>query len=1039
MAISTVLTGTTGSGSGVGGTDIMSADTSDSAVLSGYTQTGLEIVSSPVMHGAQSFRLQHSSSVKSFKKVVAVDKKFRGKNVTLYLDVFSSATSGNLNLLVSDETNVATLAASQPIATNSQSITATIASTVSMVVDAYTFSLLKVGMLVTSSAIPVGTVITALSVATLTATLSQSATGSASSVRISDIVNKKTFSFDVPANCASLSWTISSVVEANTESYVDDIVLQLTVNVLSNTSASFIQTQPTVQKLTSGTGATYTTPSGVNYIRVRMVGGGGSGANGTSYPATGTGGTTTFGTSLLTANGGTGGSGTNNGQGGTGGSATISSPAIGTALAGSYGTGGAISAATNYIPGGSGGSSPFGGAGVSANQSSGGAALANTGSGGGGASGVNVAGGGGGGAGGYIDAIITSPLSSYLYTIGAGSAAAGGGSGGSGYIEVTEYYSVPALSIPLTTAQLVQTADSYLQINNFSAATASTNTKILYLTTPTIVSNVGSAIQYISDSVFGDRFIALQEGIYSFNINANAITTSSAFGLTKNTTQPTTIYSTLANTSEKLMMSNVSTSNTISIGWTGKLLVGDIVRLHDLNTAGLNTPAYNEFSISFQGSLKQLNPSSDAKITIPTHSLRFEGASSRGTGSDTAIVLFTSQVKTQGDAFSVVNTAATGTVITVNKSGTLNISTSLQGTNLDVQITKNQTTRTSISSIAAEILAEVAYNVNLNNGYSASYSGIVNAGDIIRVASASVPSAGANNSLNLSLTENSIAANFSNVLPQWSQTDTFFEVANPAMASTNPFICYFSNTNNAIGSDVLLGGDATQGSYYQILTSGTYDVGLDFQNWSGGAQDIYATVTKNAAQLTQQAISVANAPSIQMEVLLGTATGVTNATRGTISRQLYLQAGDILRTHLGTNNGSTITNGGGSTNSKFSISKVGKPNVASVDVTPFVNMKTTDTEAIEALTATSTFGSTNTGVPVLNITKNTNLGVIQVISDAVNGTSFKALKDCEFKISVNATSNSGTPNYFVTKNATTLTATTPDGILQTNTIGGTGF
>jgi hypothetical protein len=47
----------------------------------------------------------------------------------------------------------------------------------------------------------------------------------------------------------------------------------------------------------------------------------------------------------------------------------------------------------------------------------------------------------------FVDAIITSPSSSYSYAVGAagsagsaGTSGAAGGAGGAGYIEVTEYY-----------------------------------------------------------------------------------------------------------------------------------------------------------------------------------------------------------------------------------------------------------------------------------------------------------------------------------------------------------------------------------------------------------------------------------------------------------------------------------------------------------------------------------------------------------------------------------------------------------------------
>src|SRR5690606_16060059 len=60
---------------------------------------------------------------------------------------------------------------------------------------------------------------------------------------------------------------------------------------------------PTITRLTSGSG-TYVTPSGVRYLRVRMVGGG-AGGNGSGTSNSGgqgaAGGDTTFGTSLLIA------------------------------------------------------------------------------------------------------------------------------------------------------------------------------------------------------------------------------------------------------------------------------------------------------------------------------------------------------------------------------------------------------------------------------------------------------------------------------------------------------------------------------------------------------------------------------------------------------------------------------------------------------------------------------------------------------------------------------------------------------------------
>lgn len=211
---------------------------------------------------------------------------------------------------------------------------------------------------------------------------------------------------------------------------------------------------PTIQKLTTGSG-TYSTPVGVRFIRVRMVGGGGggSGSGTTAGTAAGAGGDTTFGSSLLTAAGGA--AGGRRLDGGDGGSGTISSPAYGTALKGGEGgpgvdnTGGAgIS-----VGGGNGGDSFFGGGGSGGANGSTGAGqpgATNTGGGGGGGlanTSAGIYGGSGGGAGGYVEAYIANPSSSYSYSVGAAGTAGGagtsgyaGGAGGSGYIEVTEYY-----------------------------------------------------------------------------------------------------------------------------------------------------------------------------------------------------------------------------------------------------------------------------------------------------------------------------------------------------------------------------------------------------------------------------------------------------------------------------------------------------------------------------------------------------------------------------------------------------------------------
>lgn len=211
---------------------------------------------------------------------------------------------------------------------------------------------------------------------------------------------------------------------------------------------------PTIQKFTSGSG-TYTTPSGVLFICVRMVGGGGGGGGGGNFNTSGiggTGGNTTFGSSLLVANSGTGGGVSGGaGAGGSGGTASLGTGPIGTVLTGGSGQG--ILASTipsgQYCGGGQGAGSVLGGCGGGGVVAAAGLAGAtNTGAGGGGgASNTGTYSGAGGGSGGFVDVIIVNPSSSYSYAVGAagtagtaGTSGFAGGAGGSGYIEVTEFY-----------------------------------------------------------------------------------------------------------------------------------------------------------------------------------------------------------------------------------------------------------------------------------------------------------------------------------------------------------------------------------------------------------------------------------------------------------------------------------------------------------------------------------------------------------------------------------------------------------------------
>lgn len=213
-------------------------------------------------------------------------------------------------------------------------------------------------------------------------------------------------------------------------------------------------TVPTIQRFLSGTSQTYTTPAGVLYLRVRMLGGGGGGAG--SGTAAGTaaadGVDSVFGN--LTA--GKGIKGVWNAGGAAGGAVTVGAGwtnVASTVGSGSFGfiqEGSAIE--PNAAPGGWGGIGALGGqAAAAAYGAATPNATANTGSGGqgGGPNAVAASDAGtGGGAGAYIEAFSSGAVSAtYTYSVGgggngggAGASGLAGGNGGSGIIIVEEYY-----------------------------------------------------------------------------------------------------------------------------------------------------------------------------------------------------------------------------------------------------------------------------------------------------------------------------------------------------------------------------------------------------------------------------------------------------------------------------------------------------------------------------------------------------------------------------------------------------------------------
>ena len=209
---------------------------------------------------------------------------------------------------------------------------------------------------------------------------------------------------------------------------------------------------PQVSNIITGTNVTFSTPTCNSvlpkYLEITLVGGGGGGAGAGASPGTATAGNiscwNTSGTACSTP--------VYQSGGGALGSVSLAAAAGGTVTgsgtcdiwwAGGIGQGGSNLATGGN--GGVGGASTLGGQGPGGGANSGSinagsSAVANSGSGGGGAADSTTANsGGGGGAGATCKKLITTPASSYTYTIGL--AVAGGTNGGQGSAGLLQIWS----------------------------------------------------------------------------------------------------------------------------------------------------------------------------------------------------------------------------------------------------------------------------------------------------------------------------------------------------------------------------------------------------------------------------------------------------------------------------------------------------------------------------------------------------------------------------------------------------------------------
>jgi hypothetical protein len=540
-------------------------------------------------------------------------------------------------------------------------------------------------------------------------------------------------------------------------------------------------------------------------------------------------------------------------------------------------------------------------------------------------------------------------------------------------------------TIDLTQSGLVQNPDfSIKAAGNAGQALTSNVTNIPFITQ-----------EDTAGAWNGSQFTVPETGVY--NISGMIYFTGAVSG-TVNLFKNGTFYKRIAG------VPNINI-HTIS-GLSEHFTAGEVISLRFEGTGTLNnTTNYHWLSITRQTGLKQVSVSSDQKIKIPTSELRFEGASSRGAVA-TTIVRFTNIAKIRGDAFTVTSTANDGTFVTMKKAGLLDVTASLvMPTATTFRITKNQTNLTS-SGTASEIMASNTQGYSGTANGSIAYSGFVSVGDIIRLTADANPTSFDTNSFNLSFQEQDIAVSVTNTLPQFSESDSSVRVhtAN-GFGSTNTQVRRFSNILNNIGQDIVYSDSATLGASFTVLTDGLY----------------YVSLTESATTASANVGIVRNATSL-LDTFSDIARERHSATAGeellNCSNYVNLVAGDVIRCI-------STTAAFANERVQFTISKVGKPNVTGVDVTPFVNIPQNEAQETRIVQAgSSLLDRTNEiqyNLSTASITSNRS-DIISIQDDTANTrTKFVALKKCVVDINWALTITTVGVAAIIYKNGSTYT------------------
>lgn len=452
-----------------------------------------------------------------------------------------------------------------------------------------------------------------------------------------------------------------------------------------------------------------------------------------------------------------------------------------------------------------------------------------------------------------------------------------------------------------TETALVQEEDSQIVLDGLTGYGSTATTSIRFSS----IQNEGYSLRYEDDSVDGGAVYVTEDGIYTASITATVSTSTTDARAAIAVFDPE--GNAIVTQDSRNSLNTAATGRSTATSISRKLKAGSYFKF--ASQAGHSFLTLTA-SVVKQGSLKQVNVNKNQKIKIPTSEIEFTGANSRGSVA-TGIVKFNDVAKLRGDAFTIVSTTEDGTYIQMKKAGKVDVAATVYNNTGGlgyIRLTNNQSNlSTSIPSLSEQIGASGGASGSVMHASATEY---VKVGDILRVHCTVTPSAEGVNRLRVSFQEQEVQVSVSNTLPQFSESDLVVRAAGNAGETVTanvtdiPFITVEDSGGHWNGSQFTVPEDGVYsfaGYAYSGVPSGT---GKVIEMYINGTVDRRVSTTNADSQATQFGIvDKFTAGQVVSFRISGTSTFVND------SRYHYLN-----------------------------ITKVGKPNVTGVDVTPFVNI-----------------------------------------------------------------------------------------------------